>query len=123
MADPVLIAISFCMGIAFSTMLAMLGSLAPDALDIDRSLTGQRREASSPASSIWFCSSRSALGIVFDRLDTAAHRLSRRETPTSEVVLVLRVSTAVFPVILSIWAALLMRNRNTFVGDQSISGG
>lgn len=121
--DPVLIAISFCMGIAFSTMLAMLGSLAPDALDIDRSLTGQRREGQ--FASIINLVLQLALGVGYVLTGWTLQLIGFRggATPSAEVVLGLRISTAFFPVFLGVWAAVLMRNRNTFVGDQSISGG
>lgn len=110
----VLASISFCMGITFSAMLAMLGSLAPDALDIDRSESGQRREGQ--FASIINLILQLALGIGYLMTGWILQIIGFRggELPSSSAILGLRISTAFFPLIFGACAFSLIRNRSTF---------
>jgi GPH family glycoside/pentoside/hexuronide:cation symporter len=106
--DAGLLAISFGMGASFSGILAMLGALVPDAVDADRIQNGQRREGLH--ASVISLTLQAGLGVGYLltglALQFAGYRGST--SPTPEVVVGLRISTAGFPLILSIAAALML---------------
>ena len=103
-----LLTISFAMGGSFAGILAMLGALVPDALDADRTLTGQRREGLH--ASVISLTLQFGLGAGYLLTGLALQWAGYRggTKPTSEVVLGLRLSTAGFPLILSVAAVLVL---------------
>ncbi|MCA9097546.1 MAG: MFS transporter [Planctomycetaceae bacterium] len=106
--DHILMAMTFFMGITFSAILAMLGALAPNALDFDRSKNGERREAQ--FASIINLVLQLALGFGYMIAGATLQLIGYRggEIPSNFVILGLRFSTAFFPVFLGYCAFLLI---------------
>ncbi|MEZ6034225.1 MAG: MFS transporter [Planctomycetaceae bacterium] len=106
--EIVLLVISFVMGASFAGILAMLGALVPDTLDAGRIQNGQRREglhASVISLTLQFGLGAGYL-VTGLALQFAGYRGGTK--PTSEVVMGLRLSTAGFPLILSVAAILVL---------------
>ena len=106
--EIVLLVISFVMGASFAGILAMLGALVPDTLDADRIQNGQRREGLH--ASVISLTLQFGLGAGYLLTGLALQFAGYRggTKPTSEVVMGLRLSTAGFPLILSVAAILVL---------------
>lgn len=109
--DPILLAISFGMGISLSLILAMLGAMVPDVLDADRNLTGRRREGQ--YAGLINLLLQIALGIGYLIAGWTLQLIGFRgnSPPSESVILGLRLSTALFPVICGSAAAIIVRRK------------
>jgi len=102
--DVALCVVGFFMGSFISGILTMIGAIAPDVLDLDRSESGLRREGM--YASVANVVVQAGLGVGYLITGIAMHVTGYQGgvKPTEEVITGLRLSVASFPVVLGMAA-------------------
>lgn len=103
-SDAMLCGIAFAMGASLTGIIAMMGAIAPEILDVDRTQSGLRREGL--FASISNIVSQAGLGIGYLVVGLILQTIGYRggEQQTADVVTGLRISTAFFPLAASVGA-------------------